>query len=154
FLVPDSVIQNYSDRLKILIISETSLQYSVEKGTPKTYLFGEKIQTKAGGLIVTPSGTQFNNFIGKSLEVVITPLRTMRERYKNRIGVSPLSKGSNIIEIYLKDPVQEKAKDIVNTLVRVYNENSVEEKNQIAKATADFIDERIGLISADLSEVD
>src|SRR5690606_18678446 len=97
---------------------------------------------------------QFDKFIGETLEVVITPLRSVREKYKNRIGVSQISKGSNILEIYLNDPVQEKAKDIVNTLVKVYNESSVDEKNQVAKATAIFIDERIALISTDLSKVD
>ncbi|WP_417360737.1 polysaccharide biosynthesis tyrosine autokinase [Galbibacter sp.] len=154
FLASDSIIQNYSDSFYIHITSKTSLQYSVEEGTPKTYLFGETIETKAGSLIIIPSGTQFDDFIGKTLQVVVSPLRNVREKYKNRIGVSPISKGSNILEIYLKDPVQEKAKDIVNTLVQVYNESSVEEKNQVAKATATFIDERIGLISTDLSKVD
>src|SRR5690606_10493690 len=95
-----------------------------------------------------------DKFIGKTLEVVITPVRKVREKYKNRISVYPISKGANILSIYLKDPVQEKAKDIVNTLVKVYNKNSVDEKNQVAKATATFIDDRIKRISADLSEVD
>src|SRR5690606_35558633 len=154
FLTTDSIINNYSDTFYIQITSNTALQYSVEEGTPKTYLFGENIKTKVGGLIVVPNGDQFDAFIGKTLEIVITPLSKVREKYKNSIGVSPISKGSNILGIYLRDPVQEKAKDIVNTLVEVYNENSVGEKNQVAKATAAFIDERIGLISADLSEVD
>lgn len=154
FLASDSVIQNYSDRFYIHITSKTAFKYSVEEGTPKTYLFGETIQTRSGNLIVTPSGSRFDDFIGKTLEVVISPLHSVRENYKNRIGVSPISKGSNILQIYLKDPVQEKAKDFVNTLVKVYNESSVKEKNQVAKATAAFIDERIELISADLSEVD
>ena len=154
FLTTDSIINNYSGTFYIQITSKTTLQYSVEGGTPKTYLFGENIKTGVGGLIVIPNGEQFDAFIGKTLEVVITPLHKVREKYKNRVGVSPISKGSNILEIYLSDPVQEKAKDIVNTLVEVYNDNSVSEKNQVAKATATFIDERIGLISTDLSEVD
>jgi len=154
FLAADSIIENMADKFNIHIVSKTEFQYSVEDGTPKTYLFGETIQTRAGNLIVIPSGTQFENFIGKTLEVVISPLRKVREKYKNRISVYPISKGSNILTIYLKDPVQEKAKDVVNTLVKVYNKSSVEEKNQVAKVTATFIDERIKLISADLSEVD
>lgn len=154
FLTSDSILENIADKFNIHISSKTEYQYSVEDGTPKTYLFGETIQTRAGNLIVIPSGTQFDKFIGKTLEVVITPVRKVREKYKNRISVYPISKGSNILSIYLKDPVQEKAKDIVNTLVKVYNKNSVDEKNQLAKATATFIDDRIKLISADLSEVD
>ncbi len=154
FLSPDSIIQNYEDRFYIHIASETSLQYSVESGSPKTYQFGENIKTKVGNLIIIPQGEKFNAFIGKTIEVVIVPMRKVRENYKNSIAVSPISKGSNILEVYLNDPVQEKAKDIVNTLVRVYNENSIEEKNQVGKATAAFIDDRISLISTDLSEVD
>lgn len=154
FLTSDSILENIADKFNIHISSKTEYQYSVEDGTPKTYLFGETIQTRAGNLIVIPSGTQFDKFIGKTLEVIITPVRKVREKYKNRISVYPISKGSNILSIYLKDPVQEKAKDIVNTLVKVYNKNSVDEKNQVAKATATFIDDRIKLISADLSEVD
>lgn len=154
FLSPDSIIQNYEDRFYIHIASKTSLQYSVESGSPKTYQFGENIKTKVGNLIIIPQGEKFNAFIGKTIEVVIVPMRKVRENYKNSIAVSPISKGSNILEVYLNDPVQEKAKDIVNTLVRVYNENSIEEKNQVGKTTAAFIDDRISLISTDLSEVD
>jgi len=85
FLTSDSILKNIADKFNIHISSKTEYQYSVEDGTPKTYLFGETIQTRAGNLIVIPSGTQFDKFIGKTLEVVITPVRKVREKYKNRI---------------------------------------------------------------------
>ncbi|MDG3581744.1 GumC family protein [Galbibacter pacificus] len=154
FLAKDSVINKSSLRFTITIISETSFNYAINDRQPKTYLFGENVPTSLGSLIVIPNLQYFKKYTGEPLKVVIKPVSSVREHYKNKLSVSSISKGSNIVSIYLTDPVQDKAKDIVNKLTEVYNQSSIEEKNQVAKATSEFIDERINLIATDLSEVD
>ena len=43
---------------------------------------------------------------------------------------------------------------MLNTLIAVYNENWVRDKNQIAISTSKFIDGRLGVIEGELGNVD
>ena len=51
-------------------------------------------------------------------------------------------------------PEVNKAKDILNTLIRVYNNDAIEDKNSESKKTAEFIEERIRIIGNELGEVE
>src|SRR5690606_38276303 len=78
---------------------------------------------------------------------------TVRQ-YQNKIMVSAAEKGSNILNISLQDPVQKKAKDIINALIHTYNRNDVEDRKAVADITSEFINERITEIYSDLSVED
>ena len=47
-----------------------------------------------------------------------------------------------------------KGKDIINSLIRIYNRNAIQDKKAIADKTSQFIDDRIAEISSNLSSVD
>ena len=61
---------------------------------------------------------------------------------------------SNLIEISLTGPIKQKSEDILNTLVRIYNQNAVEDKRKIGENTSAFLNERLALIEKDLSNTD
>ena len=67
-----------------------------------------------------------------------------------KIVVNPLSKTSSVVELSIILPNSRKAEDIINTLVDVYNEQVIEDKNLVAKNTINFINERLDIISGDL----
>ncbi|WP_449437251.1 hypothetical protein [Pedobacter steynii] len=48
----------------------------------------------------------------------------------------------------------ERGKDILNTLIQVYNEASLADKNRTTQSTIQFIDERLALITGELVEVE
>ena len=64
------------------------------------------------------------------------------------------SKTSTIIDITYKDVNIQRAEDYLNTLISVYNENWVKDKNQIAVSTSQFINERLQVIENELGNVD
>lgn len=59
-----------------------------------------------------------------------------------------------IIDIAYKDVNIQRAEEFLNTLISVYNENWVKDKNQIAVSTSQFINERLEVIEAELGNVD
>ncbi len=61
---------------------------------------------------------------------------------------------SNIIDVSMISAVPQKAKDIIDKLIEVYNRNAVDDKRRIANTTSEFIDNRIKMISGTLSTVD
>lgn len=61
---------------------------------------------------------------------------------------------STIINLTYTDESPERAERVLNTLVQVYNEKSIEEKNAIAVNTARFINSRLKMMERDLGAVD
>lgn len=64
------------------------------------------------------------------------------------------SKNTSIIDITYNDVSTKRAEDYLNTIIAVYNENWIKDRNQIAIATSDFIVKRIHLIEQELGDVD
>ena len=61
---------------------------------------------------------------------------------------------NNLITITTNDHSIERADDILRTIVDVYNENWVKDKNKAARETKEFIDTRLGYISNELDEIE
>lgn len=155
FLASDSLIYTKSKNFHIKIQSKTkfNLSYS-DDDSGKTYAFGKKITTDLGDVIFTPKTNNIQEYINKELEIRVLPLQSISESYRNKMNVESVESSNSVIRISLKDPVEEKARDIVNTLIRTYNQITIENNKEIATKTAAFINDRIALITSDLSEVD
>ena len=92
----------------------------------------------------------------ESMEItasVYSPTR-MAGVYKKRLGVVQTNKESFITSLTLNDTRPERAIVFINALVEAYNADANEDKNQIAERTADFINNRIVLISSELGNTE
>ncbi len=72
----------------------------------------------------------------------------------SNLHVSAISKQSSIVNLYLKDEVPKRGEDILNKLMEKYNNDAIEYKNNLAKNTVAFVDERLRLVSEELSAVE
>ncbi|MBO5692755.1 MAG: hypothetical protein J6R74_02300, partial [Tidjanibacter sp.] len=70
------------------------------------------------------------------------------------LSVAPTSKTTSIISVGMKSAVPQKSADIVNELIYVYNEDAKEGERAVARATMEFVDERLAIVGSDLEEVD
>ncbi|MCW3159874.1 GumC family protein [Chryseobacterium oryctis] len=70
------------------------------------------------------------------------------------LNVSLLNKDATVIGLSLNYENIDKAKAILNNLVKVYNNDAIKDKNSESEVTRDFIDERINIIANDLGEVE
>ncbi|GAA4278920.1 GumC family protein [Aquimarina mytili] len=155
FLSHDSIVHTKSRVFHVRIDSNTSFSFLDEKGKLLSgHAFGNTVNDKSiGDIVITPSIDDIESSIGKIIKIKITPVNLVTEAYRNKLLILPL-KNSSTVKLSLNDPVKEKAKDIINNLVEEYNKATIENKKQISARTADFINERLNLISGDLSEVD
>ncbi len=76
------------------------------------------------------------------------------EDYTARLKGDLTNKDADVIDLSIKDVSVQRANDILNTVILVYNQNWVEDKNRIAVATSNFIGDRLKVIEQDLGEVD
>jgi capsular exopolysaccharide synthesis family protein len=155
FIAEDSTLNNANFDFYVTLSSSTTFGYSEEEDKPvKVYSFGKNIASPIGDIVITPNLISFNKYKGQKLKVSLRPLDMVALGYKEKITISNTDEKSNIIDIRLEDPIRQKAIDIVNTLIRVYNENAIEDKQIIADRTSKFINDRIVEISGNLSSVD
>lgn len=114
---------------------------------------GGKIKTPVGNIEVMP--TSFFNPSAGSREILVTrlPLLAALGRCQGKLTVA-LSKFGAIIDITYNDVNIRRAEDFINTLIDVYNESWVKDKNQIAVASSEFINERLKVIEQELGGVE
>ncbi|WP_224490203.1 GumC family protein [Robertkochia flava] len=154
----DSILYDYSQYFEITVISDSEFVLTDEYGVEIKRVFGSKIDTNAGALVITPSEHfDLNRYNGVKLKILIKPVKKVAEFYRDKLTVYSYNdriNRSNMIGISITDPVPEKAATFINELIKTYNDKSIENKQQIAQSTYDFINERVASISSDLSEVD
>ncbi len=155
FIAEDSVVSKAKHDFIVKIKSETNFDLSFEEGKSfKTYAFGKNFTTPVGDLVITYNDDNFRKYIGKELMVVIRPISDVARKYKNKTVIAQAEEFSNILNISLQDRQRQKAMNIIDGLVRIYNKNAVIDKKTIADRTSKFINDRIAEISGNLSSVD
>ena len=109
--------------------------------------------------LVTPVGVlkiQQNTLIQKDLQykIISYPLRNITERFCSSVKVGAVNKKSNAITISVLSANSKKAEVVLNKLTELYNQDAIIDKNMIASNTADFIEDRLKLISTELLDVE
>ena len=70
------------------------------------------------------------------------------------VHISSFFSAREIIGISISDHSIERADDILETLIQVYNENWVYDKNKAASGTAAFIEKRLEKVSSELNKIE
>ena len=78
----------------------------------------------------------------------------MARLYCKSMTIEPTSKTTSVAIISLKNSSLRRGQDFINKLLEMYNINTNNDKNEIAQKTAEFIDERIGIISKELGSTE
>lgn len=116
--------------------------------------FGDTLITPVGRLVVEKSQFYNDSKTNASIHVRITSIYNAASKYRNALAVALSDNKSDVIRMSIQDISIERAEDILNTVIDVYNENWVKDKNQIATSTSMFISDRLAVIEGDLSAVD
>ncbi len=74
--------------------------------------------------------------------------------YQTSLSAAAKSKRSSLLDLSLKSSNLTKAYDFINTLVDIYNEEAIDDKNLISKNTIEFVDKRLEVISKELKDVE
>ena len=114
---------------------------------------GDSIATPLGNIVVTPSSSFVPNQETK-LIVKKQPLSAASSSYIGRLSVSMTDEDGTVVKLTLSDQSTQRADEVLTTLIGVYNENWIRDKNQIAVSTSNFINDRLGVIEGELGNVD
>ena len=126
----------------------------MESGDKCRIHIGDTTNTPVGRVLVTKM-PEFNNRKQLStIEIKRTNLFKSQENWSARLSVSQEDIKSNIITLMVRDVSTQRGDAFLGGIITVYNENWVNDKNQIAEGTSMFINERLKIIEEELSNVD
>lgn len=133
----------------------SDLRANGEDHSDKTYSgsLNDTIPTAIGNVVVTPT-PYYENDTPVDLRVSKVPLDAAIVSYMSRLSVGMTNDKGTIIELTFTDQNIQRADDVLATVIGVYNENWIRDKNQIAVSTSNFINERLNVIESELGNVD
>ena len=143
-----------TDGVAKVTLSDFILNGEKIKGGEASGLLGERLATPAGPVYIRPSEA-YDGHLPETFYVSRGSLQDVATSFSKRLTVSNNTRDhSDIITLTLQDRNIQRAEDVLNTLIAVYNENWIKDKNQIARSTSVFIDERLAVIENELAGVD
>lgn len=138
-----------------LNIDGNEIELSSEELSPLKSTFGKTISLPFANIIITKN----KNFLKPKEEsnkflLDINSLQKTTDRLQSNLRVALINKDVTVIKLSMNYSEPEKAKTILNTLVRAYNNDAIQDKNSESIKTAEFIEDRIQIIANELGEVE
>ena len=137
-----------------------ALHYQIGKETCSL----EKSFDKLPAVFITPVGTLNLSWrtdsVSKrlnfplSLSATIESPSVAADKYKMHLTAEPVGDFTSIVKLTCEDVSVRRGVDFLRMLVTQYNNEANEDKNQVATRTAQFIDERIRIINAELGSTE
>ena len=128
----------------------------VEGGSlPVIAALGKEVKTPLGRLVISKSPYYKETARdGMDIHVSRSGLLAAIAGCKANLTVALSNDKGSIIDISYRDVSIQRAEEFLNTLISVYNESWVKDRNQIAVSTSQFINERLKVIESELGTVD
>ena len=124
--------------------------FPTDRGTLAFFLTSDSISSSKRTLEETTGSEKITRNITATIN---NPLAVAKAYCKN-MTIEPTSKTTSVAVISLKNSNVQRGKDFINKLLEMYNINTNNDKNEVAQKTAEFINERIGIISKELGSTE
>lgn len=118
--------------------------------------FDKLISLKNANIIILKNKNYVPNTKNPTNELIVkvSSLESKANNYQAILNATLANKDVTVIKLTMNYPNVDKAKDIINKLVEVYNADAVNDKNAESRKTAEFIEERIANVGRDLGNVE
>jgi len=137
----------YKEKLEVRFVNTKTVQINDHQ-----YPVNQSIDTPYGRLRVF--AVKPYELAKEPILVKVVPPASVVNSYLARLTVEPTSKQSTVLAITLEDAVPLKGEAILNQLVDEYNHAAITDKNKAASNTLNFIEDRLRLISGELTTVE
>lgn len=146
-------------RLKVRLIGDGKAQLfdfvsgKIKDSSEIVTTLGDTIATPVGRVVVIP-GAAFDAYYPYEIAVRRSSLTDAVTIYSDKLSIEMADDDGTVVNFTMKDVSVPRAVNYINTLLEIYNKNWREDKEQMAVATSQFINERLGVIEQELGNVD
>ena len=158
----EDATQDYRCTFTIIVKDSATVYISNPEGSSAKWMsagIGKLINSSYGKLRVTKT-LHFSDdwydrpIVVRKQDVSSVAKRLSRNLVINQAKASGESGQSSILNMSLSDVSPQRAADVLNMLITIYNEETIKDKNQAAINTSNFISERLTIIEKELGGVE
>ncbi|MCM1449256.1 MAG: polysaccharide biosynthesis tyrosine autokinase [Clostridiales bacterium] len=115
----------------------------------------DTVSTPIGKIVMRPNAKFDGEMPGNgNIRVTYSSPQAATEYMLQSIKSELADQHATVIKLSIIDSSPRRAEDILNNLIEVYNQSWVDDKNQMARATSRFINQRLVGLEDELSDVD
>lgn len=115
---------------------------------------GDTISTPIGQIVINPTLYFNEKYFDRAIDVSKGNIESVVNAYRGAVSCNVVNKQSSIVSISMNNTVAQRADDVINTLINAYNDDAIDEKRSVSRATAKFIAERLEVVGRELGDVD
>ena len=140
-----------SFQLDIVAKDDSTVSITPSEGSAMTVPFEDTVASPFGRIVVHKTFFFTNDYKDHPVKVIHNNLNATAENYRNALQVSRDNDMNTIVNIVLRDASPIRAAEVINEVIRVYNEDAVKDKKRIINETYEYINSRLATLHADLS---
>lgn len=146
---------DYDQRLTLETLDEETfrIRTAEDQADWSTFRFGDLVSQPYGTFTVFRDSAS-NSGERLAVDFMFLDPQDLRDEYQNRFGVSQINLESNVLNLGLIDPIPARGVDLMNRIIERYKEDALVERHQLAMNTIELIDERLLLLTRELSGVE
>lgn len=121
---------------------------------PVSGVLNDSVSTPWGMATVEATLFYSPESVGTQIEFYKSGLQATTKEFGSALSANLTDEKSTIIDLKITDVSIQRAEDVLNTLIRVYQENWINDKNEVAISNSKFLKKRLNEIGGDLNHVD
>ena len=114
-------------------------------------MVGDTLSTPVGSIVILPS--MYGEW-DDDITISWVNSKAKAKAYAHNLSATVSGKQTSVVVLSLEDTYPARAENILNTLIDVYNDEWVHDKNRSARNTTDFINERLVVIEQELGGIE
>ena len=122
----------------------------IEGETPVTAHLNDTVATRFGRVCIHPTWALRDMYFDVPIKVSHRNLDDAAASYRKSVTVTRSNASEGIIDLSLHDTSPQRAADILNEMISVYNENTINDKKEIIQQTSEYINTRIAQLDTEL----
>ena len=118
-----------------------------------TVLLDDTISSPLGSVVFSAT-PHFETYRNGDVRVSLGTLNNTVEAYRKKLKCEITNKQASVITLTMMDVVPQRAEDVINGIIEVYNCDAIDDKRTISTLTEQFIDERLATLGQELNIAD
>ena len=151
WLSPDNILDEKSLSLNLTI---TKKGFKIEELGNNELVFNKRYEINNIPFKITSTTKQLNLFLDKKYLIQKSTLSGVVGQLIGSVNASVLSDDSDVVVLSNKGLNQEKSKDIINCLIKVFNEDGIKDRQLAFKNTIEFVNDRFQYLVSELDSIE
>ena len=114
----------------------------------------DTIDSPVGKIVASTTLWYDDSWNGKVITVNKSSIKSTTNSFRSAMSVDVESKITAVINLSIGDVSIQRAEDLLNTVIDIYNQEAIDDKNKMSVNTENFINDRLIIIEEELGVVD